>query len=160
MRAQEGVYGLPTGFGRVQTAGSVVAFSGARFYLQCTMYKVLFRSYLLLYILPNEVYQIVSAKIQHLYLCTKFRKKNLQKLRIEGGASIVTTPLPLCEGRAPNAVRDPNMVPELANNCNYSPCGGEGGSPLPTGEGGGRGRWLLVLKRIKFYLNIFKSLLR
>lgn len=92
MRAQEGLYGLPTGFGRAETAGSVVAFSGARFYLQCTMYKVLFRSYLLLYILPNEVYQIVSAKIQHLYLCTKFRKKNLQKLRIEGGASIVTTP--------------------------------------------------------------------
>ena len=24
----------------------------------------------------------------------------------------------------------------------YSPCGGEGGSSLPMGEGGGRGRWL------------------
>ena len=91
---KRGYTGFLRAFGRVQTAGSVVAFSGARFYLQCTMYKVLFRSYLLLYILPNEVYQIVSAKIQHLYLCTKFRKKNLQKLRIEEGASIVTTPLP------------------------------------------------------------------
>ena len=27
------------------------------------------------------------------------------------------------------------------NRGNYSPCGGEGGSSLPTGEGGGRGRW-------------------
>ena len=158
MRAQEGLYGLPTGFGRVQTAGSVVAFSGARFYLQCTMYKVLFRSYLLLFILPTRFTRFVSAKIQHLYLCTKFRKKNLQKLRIEGGLDSNDPPLP-ARGRAPNAVRDPNMVPELANNCNYSPCGGEGGSPLPTGEGGGRGRWLLVLKRIELNLHIFKSLL-
>ena len=94
---KRGYTGFLRAFGRVQTAGSVVAFSGARLHLQCTMYKVLFRSYPLLYILPNEVYQIVSAKIQHLYLCTKFRKKNLQKLRIEGGASIVTPPPP-CEG--------------------------------------------------------------
>ena len=28
----------------------------------------------------------------------------------------------------------------VAKNANYSPCGGEGGSSLPTGEGGGRGR--------------------
>lgn len=89
---KRGYTGFLRAFGRVQTAGSVVAFSGARFYLQCTMYKVLFRSYLLLYILPTRFTRFVSAKIQHLYLCTKFRKKNLQKLRIEEGASIVTTP--------------------------------------------------------------------
>ena len=85
MRAEDRLYGLPTGLWSSLNSGLVllVAFSGARFYLQCTMYKVLFRSYLLLYILPNEVYQIASAKIQHLYLCTKFRKKNLQNLRIE-----------------------------------------------------------------------------
>jgi hypothetical protein len=81
----------------------------------------------------DEVYQIVSAKIQHLYLCTKFRKKNLQKLRIEGGLD--SNDPPPCEGRAPNAVRDPNMVPELANNCNYSPLEGVRGVEPSLGEG-------------------------
>ena len=28
----------------------------------------------------------------------------------------------------------------IAIKCIYSPCGGEGGSSLPMGEGGGRGR--------------------
>ena len=151
MRAQEGLYGLPTGLWSSSNSGLVllVAFSGARFYLQCTMYKVLFRSYLLLYILPNEVYQIVSAKIQHLYLCTKFRKKNLQKLRIEGGLD--SNDPPPCEGRAPNSVRenerDESQIRlskirlakmrerQRANNCNYSPLEGVRGVEPSLGEG-------------------------
>ena len=41
-------------------------------------------------------------------------------------------------------LRKPNTIPELANKCNYSPCGGKGGSSLPTGEGGGRGLRLFL----------------
>ena len=36
-------------------------------------------------------------------------------------------------------------MPFIAKHSNYSPCGGEGGSSLPTGEGGGRGRFDVVV---------------
>ena len=48
---------------------------------------------------------------------------------------------PPSRGREPECSKG-NVV---GNDGNYSPCGGEGGSSLPTGEGGGRGRSFAII---------------
>ena len=49
-------------------------------------------------------------------------------------------PPPSPVGREPECSKGYDNGDLAAKNGNYSPCGGEGGSSLPTGEGGGRGR--------------------
>ena len=54
-------------------------------------------------------------------------------------------PPPSPVGREPlTPSKDCDKVTLVANDGNYSPCGGEGGSSLPMGEGGGRGPFSIV----------------
>ena len=55
-------------------------------------------------------------------------------------------PPPSPVGREPlTPSKDCDKVTLVANDGNYSPCGGEGGSSLPMGEGGGRGRFSVAI---------------
>ena len=63
-------------------------------------------------------------------------------------------PPPSPVGREPECSKGYDNGDFAAKNGNYSPCGGEGGSSLPTGEGGGRGPRCLSAEQISSQANL------